>query len=292
MAGDVIDALPHGLTLRSTSVARRTGRRWCATSWTAEPRHRCARTRRSRRSSRCCASNELPGVPVVDAEGRCVGHRHRGRPGPARRRGDLHIPHYINLFGGTVFLEPLGRFERRLRKAFASNGGGHDDRATPTRSPRTRACARPRASSTSPAQPAAGRGGRPAGRAWSPAWTCSAPWRRERGRARARHASTSARSSATARRAAAEPLCAVVKADGYGHGAVAAAEAALRRRRHLAGRGHRGRGRGAARAGIDAPILVMGALTREELRVALEADADVVAWTERASAAAAPRACT
>ena len=35
--------------------------------------------------------------------------------------GDLHIPHYINLFGGTVFLEPLSRFEDRLRKAFAAN---------------------------------------------------------------------------------------------------------------------------------------------------------------------------
>jgi CBS domain-containing protein len=35
-------------------------------------------------------------------------------------QGDLHIPHYFNLFGGTVFLEPLGRFEKRLRKAFAS----------------------------------------------------------------------------------------------------------------------------------------------------------------------------
>jgi CBS domain-containing protein len=35
--------------------------------------------------------------------------------------GDLHIPHYINLFGGTIFLEPLSRFEQRLRKAFASN---------------------------------------------------------------------------------------------------------------------------------------------------------------------------
>ena len=34
--------------------------------------------------------------------------------------GDLHIPHYIELFGGVVFLEPLRRFESRLRKAAAS----------------------------------------------------------------------------------------------------------------------------------------------------------------------------
>ena len=34
--------------------------------------------------------------------------------------GDLHIPHYIELFGGVVFLEPLRRFEGRLHKAVAA----------------------------------------------------------------------------------------------------------------------------------------------------------------------------
>jgi alanine racemase len=84
-------------------------------------------------------------------------------------------------------------------------------------------------------------------------------------------------------------LCAVVKADGYGHGAVPAARAAL------AG--------GAARiavvaateaatlrdAGIDVPILVMGALSPAELDVALGARADVVAWSEDFVAAVAAR---
>ena len=65
--------------------------------------------------------HELPGVPVVDDDGRLVGivtERDLVLPDD---EGDLHIPHYVNLFGGTVFLEPLGRFEKRLRKAFASN---------------------------------------------------------------------------------------------------------------------------------------------------------------------------
>src|SRR3954466_9275902 len=78
-------------------------------------------------------------------------------------------------------------------------------------------------------------------------------------------------------------LCAVVKADGYGHGAVPAARAAL------AG-GGAGRGGGAARrgaaggkgaaarrgAGIAAGILVMGALSPEELEIALRARAEIV----------------
>jgi CBS domain-containing protein len=64
--------------------------------------------------------NELPGVPVVDEDRRVVGIVTEADLVLPDDQGDLHIPHYINLFGGTVFLEPLGRFEERLRKAFAS----------------------------------------------------------------------------------------------------------------------------------------------------------------------------
>jgi CBS domain-containing protein len=62
----------------------------------------------------------LPGIPVIDDEGHCVGIVTEADLVLPDDQGDLHIPHYINLFGGTVFLEPLSRFEQRLRKAFAS----------------------------------------------------------------------------------------------------------------------------------------------------------------------------
>jgi CBS domain-containing protein len=65
--------------------------------------------------------HQLPGVPVVDADGRCVGIVTEADLVLPDDEGDLHIPHYVNLFGGTVFLEPLGRFEDRLRKAFAAS---------------------------------------------------------------------------------------------------------------------------------------------------------------------------
>jgi CBS domain-containing protein len=64
--------------------------------------------------------NELPGVPVLDGDGKLAGIVTEADLILPDDQGDLHIPHYINLFGGTVFLEPLGRFEKRLRKAFAS----------------------------------------------------------------------------------------------------------------------------------------------------------------------------
>jgi alanine racemase len=83
-----------------------------------------------------------------------------------------------------------------------------------------------------------------------------------------------------------KPLCAVVKANGYGHGPVAGAAlagGATRLAVATADEARELRGQG-----VDAPVLVLGALTGDELRVALEADADVVAWTDEV-AEAAPR---
>jgi alanine racemase len=83
-------------------------------------------------------------------------------------------------------------------------------------------------------------------------------------------------------------LCAVVKADGYGHGATAAARAAQAGGASWLGVATAGEAAGLRREGIGGPLLVMGSLTPDELRVAIEADADVVAWTEEV-ADAAPR---
>jgi CBS domain-containing protein len=65
--------------------------------------------------------HQLPGVPVVDSDGNVAGIVTEADLVLPDQDGDLHIPHYINLFGGTVFLEPLSRFGDRLRKAFAAN---------------------------------------------------------------------------------------------------------------------------------------------------------------------------
>jgi alanine racemase len=73
-------------------------------------------------------------------------------------------------------------------------------------------------------------------------------------------------------------LCAVVKADGYGHGAVECARAAL------AGGATRLAVAAASEAAElraalpDARLFVMGALTRAELDVALEAEAEISVW--------------
>ena len=73
-------------------------------------------------------------------------------------------------------------------------------------------------------------------------------------------------------------LCAVVKADGYGHGAQWVAKSALDGGADQLAVATAGEAEDLRRHGIAGRILVMGALTTEELRIALEADADVVAW--------------
>src|ERR687886_1039579 len=69
---------------------------------------------------RVLREHELPGVPVVNEGGRCVGIITDADLVLSEEGADLHLPHYFELFGGLVFLEPLHRFEERLRKAFAS----------------------------------------------------------------------------------------------------------------------------------------------------------------------------
>jgi alanine racemase len=82
-----------------------------------------------------------------------------------------------------------------------------------------------------------------------------------------------------ARTAAPAQLCAVVKADGYGHGAVPAARAALAGGATWLAVATAGEALELRAAGlVEPPVLVMGALSDEELPEAIEARADVVAW--------------
>jgi alanine racemase len=75
-------------------------------------------------------------------------------------------------------------------------------------------------------------------------------------------------------------LCAVVKADGYGHGAVAAARAALAGGASSLAVATAVEALQLRTEGVRGTLLVMGALSPEELAIAHRAGADIVAWRE------------
>lgn len=72
--------------------------------------------------------HELPGVPVVNDAGRCVGIITEADLVLSGEDEDLHLPHYFELFGGVVFVESMSHFEERVRKAYAATA---EDMMTP-----------------------------------------------------------------------------------------------------------------------------------------------------------------
>lgn len=64
-------------------------------------------------------THDLPGVPVVDELGEVVGIVTESDLVISDEESDFHLPHYINIMGGIVFLESTKHFEDRAKKAFA-----------------------------------------------------------------------------------------------------------------------------------------------------------------------------
>ena len=85
-------------------------------------------------------------------------------------------------------------------------------------------------------------------------------------------------------------LCAVVKADGYGHGAEPCARAALAGGASWLAVATADEAAELRSAGVAERLLVMGALSDDELELALGSDADVVVWCEQFAKLAATKA--
>jgi CBS domain-containing protein len=67
------------------------------------------------------AKTELGAVPVVDEERRVVGIVSESDLILSDEESDLHLPHYLNIMGGIVFIGSMKGFEERLNKAFATD---------------------------------------------------------------------------------------------------------------------------------------------------------------------------
>ncbi len=93
------------------------------------------------------------------------------------------------------------------------------------------------------------------------------------------------RNVARLRRAAGVDVCAVVKADGYGHGGTAAARAALAGGATWLAVATASEAAALRADGVDARLLVMGALGGDEVRTALDTGAEIGVWDAEFAAA-------
>jgi CBS domain-containing protein len=66
------------------------------------------------------AKSELGAVPVVDEDRKVVGIVSESDLILADEESDLHLPHYLEIMGGVVFIGSMKGFEKRLEKAFAT----------------------------------------------------------------------------------------------------------------------------------------------------------------------------
>jgi CBS domain-containing protein len=66
------------------------------------------------------SKTDLGAIPVVDSGGKVVGIVSESDLILGEEESELHLPHYVNIMGGIVFLESMKGFEERLEKAFAT----------------------------------------------------------------------------------------------------------------------------------------------------------------------------
>ncbi|MDQ5894448.1 MAG: hypothetical protein QG596_709 [Actinomycetota bacterium] len=65
-------------------------------------------------------THDLPGVPVVDETRKVLGIVTESDLVISNEEEDFHLPHYVNIMGGIVFLESTKHWEERAKKAFAA----------------------------------------------------------------------------------------------------------------------------------------------------------------------------
>jgi CBS domain-containing protein len=66
------------------------------------------------------AKTEVGAIPVIDSDRQVVGIVSESDLILSDEEADLHLPHYLNIMGGVVFVGSMKGFEKRLNKAFAT----------------------------------------------------------------------------------------------------------------------------------------------------------------------------
>jgi CBS domain-containing protein len=66
------------------------------------------------------AKTDMGAIAVIDADRKVVGIVSESDLVLADEESDLHLPHYLEIMGGIVFIGSMKGFEKRLEKAFAT----------------------------------------------------------------------------------------------------------------------------------------------------------------------------
>jgi CBS-domain-containing membrane protein len=66
------------------------------------------------------AKTDLGAIPVIDDDRKVVGIVSESDLILSEEESDLHLPHYLEIMGGIVFVGSMKGFEDRLEKAFAA----------------------------------------------------------------------------------------------------------------------------------------------------------------------------
>jgi CBS domain-containing protein len=66
------------------------------------------------------AKTDMGAIPVIDTDRTVLGIVSESDLVLSDEQADLHLPHYLNIMGGIVFVGSMKGFEERLDKAFAT----------------------------------------------------------------------------------------------------------------------------------------------------------------------------
>jgi len=75
----------------------------------------------ARRAIELLSSTERGALPVIDDDRKVIGIVSESDLILSEEEEDLHLPHFFNLMGGTIFLGSMKHFEEKLDKAFATS---------------------------------------------------------------------------------------------------------------------------------------------------------------------------
>jgi CBS domain-containing protein len=79
------------------------------------------REQEAREAIELLAKTDKGAIAVVDSDDKVVGIVSESDLILSDEESDLHMPHYLNIMGGIVFVGSMKGFEERLNKAFATN---------------------------------------------------------------------------------------------------------------------------------------------------------------------------